>query len=334
MKKQLSFEPKGGAQLLRIFQWAVLFVLVIGLFVAVKGIEAKARAVDWSEMQPSVADAEYVGVVEKCSECHEDYIKAFKKTVHGKVFLKNPQNNLQEQYCEACHGPLGKHVERPRKEEFRISLKKNGPLSQQQKNSVCLQCHEKGMQMHWRGSPHEMSDVACSDCHYLSERKSKKALLIHEDPKMACTQCHKQERAKLMRSNHMPLREGKIDCTTCHNAHGGPGPALLQTASINETCYTCHAEKRGPMLWEHPPARENCANCHDPHGTNFPKLLKAKPPHLCQSCHSAIFHVGGQYSGNDLPGGNASKRLLGKGCINCHSQVHGSNHPSGARFQR
>jgi hypothetical protein len=26
--------------------------------------------------------------------------------------------------------------------------------------------------------------------------------------------------------------------------------------------------------------------------------------------------------------------LLGKGCVNCHSQVHGTNHPSGARLTR
>jgi hypothetical protein len=26
--------------------------------------------------------------------------------------------------------------------------------------------------------------------------------------------------------------------------------------------------------------------------------------------------------------------MIGRSCQNCHSQVHGSNHPSGARFQR
>jgi hypothetical protein len=26
--------------------------------------------------------------------------------------------------------------------------------------------------------------------------------------------------------------------------------------------------------------------------------------------------------------------LLAKSCLNCHSQVHGSNHPSGVKFMR
>jgi hypothetical protein len=25
---------------------------------------------------------------------------------------------------------------------------------------------------------------------------------------------------------------------------------------------------------------------------------------------------------------------LNRGCVNCHAQIHGSNHPSGARFHR
>jgi hypothetical protein len=27
-------------------------------------------------------------------------------------------------------------------------------------------------------------------------------------------------------------------------------------------------------------------------------------------------------------------RLLSRSCSNCHSQIHGSNHPSGAKFER
>ena len=33
---------------------------------------------------------------------------------------------------------------------------------------------------------------------------------------------------------------------------------MLKEASVNDNCYKCHAEKRGPFLWEHPPVRENC----------------------------------------------------------------------------
>jgi hypothetical protein len=30
----------------------------------------------------------------------------------------------------------------------------------------------------------------------------------------------------------------------------------------------------------------------------------------------------------------ASKRMTGRSCQNCHSMIHGSNSPGGARFQR
>jgi hypothetical protein len=35
-----------------------------------------------------------------------------------------------------------------------------------------------------------------------------------------------------------------------------------------------------------------------------------------------------------LPGGMASALLVGGGCVNCHSQVHGSNSPSGRALMR
>jgi len=27
-------------------------------------------------------------------------------------------------------------------------------------------------------------------------------------------------------------------------------------------------------------------------------------------------------------------RLMNRSCLNCHTQIHGSNHPSGPRFHR
>src|SRR5438132_9467247 len=50
----------------------------------------------------------------------------------------------------------------------------------------------------------------------------------------------------------------KVGCTSCHNPHGGEGGKMLVDLTVNNVCYTCHAEKRGPFLWDHPPVRENC----------------------------------------------------------------------------
>jgi len=145
-----------------------------------------------------------------------------------------------------------------------------------------------------------------------------------------CGQCHVQRRAQVMRSSHMPLREGKMTCTSCHNPHGTVTPALLKENSINESCFTCHAEKRGPFLWVHAPVNESCANCHDPHGTNHEKMLKLAQPRLCQQCHIETQHPTQPYSRAPAD----FRRIGGRGCTNCHANIHGSNHPSGAGFKR
>ena len=146
-----------------------------------------------------------------------------------------------------------------------------------------------------------------------------------------CFQCHKLQQAQMQRSSHMPVREGKITCTNCHNPHGSVygTEAMLDAPSINDNCYKCHAEKRGPMLWEHAPVRENCLNCHEAHGSNHEFLLKVQRPRLCAECHA--FAHGGQAG---MSASTSTAYTVGHSCNNCHSQIHGSNHPSGAFFQR
>jgi hypothetical protein len=59
-------------------------------------------------------------------------------------------------------------------------------------------------------------------------------------------------------------------------------------------------------------------------------------PLLCQSCHSQQGHQSFSYGPSGLPGGGGptvTALALGN-CMNCHSQVHGSNHPSGSTLTR
>jgi hypothetical protein len=65
-------------------------------------------------------------------------------------------------------------------------------------------------------------------------------------------------------------------------------------------------------------------------------MLKVRGPMLCQSCHSQQGHQSFAYGPSGLPGGGGpvvSSLALGN-CMNCHSQVHGSNHPSGSTLTR
>jgi DmsE family decaheme c-type cytochrome len=125
-----------------------------------------------------------------------------------------------------------------------------------------------------------------------------------------------------------------MDCSSCHRPHGSSAEFALARDTVNETCYQCHADKRGPFLWEHAPVAEDCTLCHAPHGSNQPAMLVLRPPFLCQSCHSEQGHPSIAQGPDGLAGGTASRFLLEQGCLNCHSQIHGSNHPSGARLMR
>jgi predicted CXXCH cytochrome family protein len=77
-------------------------------------------------------------------------------------------------------------------------------------------------------------------------------------------------------------------------------------------------------------------NCHFPHGSNQDKLLQVPRPFLCQQCHGNPTHPSMLYNAGQSQGGRAAANssVLGRSCQNCHSQIHGSNHPGGARFQR
>lgn len=166
-------------------------------------------------------------------------------------------------------------------------------------------------------------------------------MLTMEDAAQVCFTCHRRERAEFLRRSRHPVqavglfsRSGLLSCSDCHNPHGGVGPGELVRDTLNETCYDCHAELRGPFLWEHAPAREDCTNCHNPHGSQHEKLLTARAPWLCQQCHQAPFHPSEAISGTDVPPQGRSDLALARGCMNCHTQVHGSNHPSGMRLTR
>ena len=207
-----------------------------------------------------------------------------------------------------------------------ISFRHNDPSRRvEDNNAICLNCHERGDRTYWNGSVHENRAVACTDCHLVMQKVSVKYALAKATELQTCFQCHQQKQAQIQRLSHMPIREGKMTCTDCHNPHGSFTDALLREPSVNENCYKCHAEKRGPFLWEHAPVRENCLNCHDPHGTNNEFLLKVQRPRLCQQCHTI---------GHGNPGNPTSVTAFNRACQNCHTQIHGSNAPAGILFQR
>jgi len=275
---------------------------------------------------------EYVGP-EACKSCHEAQWEGFQTNPHHRAELDSSVV-AGRVGCEACHGPGSQHVAAggDRSAPGFASIRNFKSMSMEDVEGACLNCHQGGEQFHWRNSTHARRDVSCLECHSVHHPKDRGtgALLKAEDTNHLCLTCHKDKRATMARSGHMPLREGSMDCADCHNPHGASAEHQLRAASVNELCASCHADKRGPFLWEHPPVRENCLNCHQPHGSNNDKVLAGKRPFLCQRCHIATRHPSTLYDKPDL----VSNRLFNRSCTNCHSQIHGSNHPSGKTFFR
>ncbi len=308
-------------------------VLSLGLFLAllVVAIASCGRMPrpDTAALVPAGPPEAYVGA-DTCKACHEPAYNDFSHTKMGVLFLHQPRTDKERAACETCHGPGKTHVESGGATPMPVAFTKKGRETVEVRNAVCLQCHERTARMFWQGSPHESRDLGCTNCHQVMRNVSARAQLRLPTEIETCGQCHIEKRAAQLKSSHMPLREGKMTCTSCHNPHGSVTPALLKENSINETCYTCHAEKRGPFLWEHAPVPESCLNCHDPHGSNHDKMLKLSRPRLCQQCHVETRHPTRPY-GTD-PG--SLKFVLGRACGNCHINIHGSNHPSGFAFTR
>jgi DmsE family decaheme c-type cytochrome len=286
--------------------------------------------------QPAGAEATYVG--EKvCKQCHTKENANFGHTLHAKNFRLNPRNELEGKVCEACHGPGSRHVENASDRKGIIGFTREWGTPIDKQNGQCLQCHKGGQRIHWHSSTHNAQQVACSDCHNPMAKISSSGLLSKQSVTEVCTKCHQQQKADFHKRSHMPLPEGKMSCVDCHNPHGSSTQSMLKGDSVNALCYTCHAEKRGPFLWEHAPVRENCMNCHKPHGSNHDKLLVTARPFLCQQCHMAPHHASQLHVSSQLPKGNVewiNERVQAQSCQNCHSQVHGSNSPSGPRMHR
>jgi DmsE family decaheme c-type cytochrome len=270
-----------------------------------------------------------------CLGCHGDpEILGLFRTAHARPGDPRGPFGHGGLQCEACHGPGGAHAKaRGRQPAGIVDFGKGAQATVARQNAQCLTCHQGNTAHDWGTSAHAAHDLACADCHQLHQPQDPVRQVATQA--QVCARCHPSEQsAALWKPSRHPLREGKMACTSCHSPHGSSASASLVRNTVNETCTGCHTEKRGPFLWEHQPVNEDCRNCHDPHGSVQPALLRERPPFLCQQCHEVAGHPAAPATPAGLPGRTPSVFLLGGACVNCHSQVHGSNHPSGKALMR
>jgi DmsE family decaheme c-type cytochrome len=289
---------------------------------------------------------DYVGT-ETCKGCHEDYYKSFVKSVHGKKAI--PGSPMNREGCESCHGPGGQHAEKGGGKGVAI-LAFGRKLDPRERSAKCLTCHEETKTLaFWNMNRHRAAGNSCDSCH--SVHKGVEKLLVAAEPDL-CFNCHKNIRAQVNKQSHHPLKEAfvgrqALKCSSCHNTMGSFSTEpivsfsgsrrsgtdkMIKADSVNDLCFKCHAEKRGPFMWQHPPVEENCLICHEAHGSNHGKLLTSRVPLLCQNCHSTIgSHPRRPYTNLHSFQGTATankNKFFARSCLNCHTNIHGSNGPA------
>lgn len=314
--------------------WLLLMVLV-GLALAKWALPPA-----WSQNQETPT---YVGT-DTCLGCHQDMAKEFARRPHQKL-INNSSLPQAKQGCEACHGPGSAHVEGGGdKEKIRRFVLGDNPNAAQvdEENKVCRSCHSNGRQMAWAASPHALNGLACVSCHDVHQGDDD-AILRHpksapdpDAPKAGpanqveaftastqlCISCHPAKRAQANMPSHHPLREGKMSCSDCHDPHGGGGDSNLKKETVNETCFTCHAEREGPFAFEHPPVAEDCTICHKPHGSVNRELLAQAEPLICIKCHRGP-HTG--WAAGGVQKARLNTQILYQSCSGCHVNLHGSD---------
>jgi DmsE family decaheme c-type cytochrome len=266
-----------------------------------------------------------VNEIEHCRSCHSAIAEGSSGTKHGQAAQRH---QAEMEPCSTCHKETGPHPKVP------DSITNPAKLKPEIATEFCLTCHlHDRNEQEWRDSPHESNGLSCLSCHSEHGRSDGPVRVIRSTELESCGSCHATQRdAMRLRSTHLIRDEhgrARVQCSSCHNPHGGGGAKLLTAANANALCFSCHQEKRGPFLWEHAPVEEGCNNCHLSHGSRQERLLTQRMPLLCVSCHVQQRHqvVPGQAAPK-----NTNLMLLNRSCTNCHSAIHGSNHPSGAVF--
>ena len=329
--------------------WMAAFVLFTGVGMAGSALAADNKLPDLGGSSRAAVAKEALAKDAVCTKCHDESetapVLSLYQTKHG------VRGDKRTPSCQSCHGESEKHVKGDPNVKGRAApdiVFKKGAYAltgDQERSGQCLTCHKGAKRNNWDGGQHQNSGVACNSCHQV-HKPADKVLSKKTQPEV-CYTCHKEQRADSHKISRHPLLEGKVACSDCHNPHGSTAPKLLVKNTVTETCYQYHAEKRGPFLFEHQPVSEDCSNCHTPHGSNITPLLKSRAPFLCQECHDGT-HASGTPAGPNaagFQGGLAtkntsgtnqfpSKNLTGRGCTNCHSQVHGTNSPAGGYLQR
>jgi DmsE family decaheme c-type cytochrome len=144
-----------------------------------------------------------------------------------------------------------------------------------QQSKSAIGCHEYGEEhANFERSQHNINDVSCIACHSTHHGKEKQFLLVNKQPEL-CYGCHTDIKQDFNRPFRHRVEQRPIQCTDCHNQHGGfLTKQLRATAAQDQVCFKCHTDKVVPVFEHVPVKTDGCASCHQPHGSTNPRLLK------------------------------------------------------------
>jgi DmsE family decaheme c-type cytochrome len=257
-----------------------------------------------------------------CLDCHGDIVKAFASNPHARYSHKDKKPNPTD-VCETCHGNGAKHMEAGGDASLIHSLK--GLAGAQD----CLNCHQNAAGEHGSfstGFHSNTETVNCLSCHSIHQPTPKSEHLLAKMPGPLCQTCHLSESASFRNKPYVHrLDRGGMTCLDCHSPHNRKGQPLKLTVQGELPCLNCHAELRGPFIFDHVTGSGGtCLSCHQPHGSNNPNmLLWAQVSQLCLSCHS---QTGGPPTlGPQPPSFHNISLPRYRNCTTCHTAVHGSN---------
>jgi DmsE family decaheme c-type cytochrome len=262
-----------------------------------------------------------------CNACHLDKFEATRDNAHTVLFGPQWQQRTGHEIgCLNCHGDVSEHIAGGGGRGTAFAFRDEPAPA---RNDACLGCHRNTHPTFDR-SMHARAGLACTDCH--SQHQGAATALLREPAVPAdiaalgavtrvCFGCHAGPFAEAALNERHRLRDGALDCTSCHDPHAPMSRPSLGGFKQAQ-CAGCHADKGGPFVFEHPASRtEGCTACHSAHGSpNRHMLAHQRVGELCFSCHAAVpqFHAG--FSPTTPP-----RFGLDTQCTSCHSAIHGSN---------
>jgi DmsE family decaheme c-type cytochrome len=271
---------------------------------------ALGLGVGWAAEQPGGAAS-----FAPCADCHDTLTAQFLTNPHASGITTVSGKAI----CESCHGDGTKHAEEGGDKTF-IKVPKSGSGAK-----VCLSCHDNKSGFNYTAMGfHAAASVNCADCH--SVHAASTTPLLKAATTTLCVGCHAGQKNQFGKPYAHRIGRGGIECTSCHNPHGGPGAdrSLKKTAAGELPCLSCHPQTQGPFVFTHVTGiAGDCMSCHEPHGSNNSKMLtRARVDRLCLECHTTL--PAGTL-GPQPPSLHDLRSPRYTNCTVCHVAVHGSN---------